>query len=147
MLSLMSATSLVSTGPPPPLPLPQSLKTHSPTPFQVTLLPLVLWMFHLGTLVVSLTMRTCMTIGGGVGDWVNPPSPHGPRPLTPIPCPQTHILPLLQRKQPRNPPLFDWRENQCKVKNAEQFRDKPKRIGSVTAVQSYFWRALYVAKI
>ena len=56
-------------------------------------------------------------------------------PLTPIPCPQTPTLPLLQRKQPRKPPPVDWRENQHKVKNAEQFRDKPKRIRSTTPLE------------
>ena len=50
-----------------------------------------------------------------------------PRPPTPIPHPQTPILPLLQRRQTRNPPPANWRENQYKVKNAEQFRDKTKR--------------------
>ena len=58
-----------------------------------------------------------------------PSSPPGtpPRPPTPIPHPQTPIPPLLQRKQARNPPAADWRENQYKVKDAEQFRSRPKR--------------------
>jgi len=66
--------------------------------------------------------------------------PRSPLPVTrsppPIPRPQPPILPLLQRKQPRNPPAADWRENQYKVKNAEQFRDKPKRIRSATPSES-----------
>jgi hypothetical protein len=58
-----------------------------------------------------------------------PPRPTLPvtRPPTPIPHSQTPIPPLLQRRQPRNPPPADWKEYQYKVKNAEQFRDKPKR--------------------
>src|ERR1700733_9048597 len=66
-----------------------------------------------------------------------PPRPSLPitHPPTPIPHSQTPIPPLLQRKQPRNPPASDWKENQYKVKNAEQFRDKPKRIRKTPPVE------------
>ena len=57
------------------------------------------------------------------------------RPPTPIPHPQTPILPLLQRRQPRNPPAANWRENQYKVKDAVQFRDKPKRTRKITPLE------------
>jgi hypothetical protein len=72
---------------------------------------------------------------------LSPPSPPGTpprfplpvtRPPTPIPLSQTPIPPLLQRKQPRNPPAVNWKENQYKVPNAEQFRDKPKRTRKIT---------------
>ena len=52
------------------------------------------------------------------------------RPLASIPCSQTPILPLLWRKQPRNPPPVDWRENQYNAKNAEQFRTSPRGSGA-----------------
>src|ERR1700733_2291886 len=67
-----------------------------------------------------------------------PPRPSLPitHPPTPIPHSQTPIPPLLQRKQPRNPPASDWKENQYKVKNAEQFRDKPKRTRKTPPVES-----------
>ena len=53
-------------------------------------------------------------------------------PPTPVPRPQTPLPPLAQRRQVRNPPPADWKENQYKVKNAEQFRDKPKRTRQTT---------------
>ena len=54
------------------------------------------------------------------------------RPPTPVPHPQTPLPPLAQRRPARNPPAADWRESQYKVKNAEQFRSKPKKARSVT---------------
>ena len=58
------------------------------------------------------------------------------RPPTPAPRPQTPLLPLAQRRPARNPPAADWRESQYKVKNAEQFRTKPKKARSVTPSES-----------
>jgi len=54
------------------------------------------------------------------------------RPPTPVPHPQTPLPPLAQRRQARNPPAADWKENQYKVRDAEQFRDKPKRTRQAT---------------
>ena len=54
------------------------------------------------------------------------------RPPTPVPHPQTPLLPIAQRRPARNPPPADWKESQYKVKNSEQYRDKPKRSRTVT---------------
>ena len=56
---------------------------------------------------------------------LSPPSPDGEHP--PIPGPSTPIPPLLQQRQPRHPADPNWREYTYKVKDSEQFRDKPKR--------------------
>ena len=55
-------------------------------------------------------------------------------PPTPIPHLQSPLPPLAQRRPARHPPAADWRESQYKVKDAEQFRDKPKRTSSSTSL-------------
>jgi hypothetical protein len=55
------------------------------------------------------------------------------RPPTPVPHPQTPLLPIAQRRPARNPPPADWRESQYKVKNSEQYRDKPKRARNIAS--------------